>query len=99
MLPSICGVIVAERRDLIVAVYSSLRGTGELLIVTVCTGVAGGAPAVALAAGLLQPLTTSDSHRTAPPAKSRRAIDESPSSPRLSRSRLSPCTNPLIFKL
>src|SRR5271170_7690093 len=98
MLPSICGVIVAERRDLIVAVYSSLFGTGELLMVTVCTGVGGGAPPAASAAGLLQPLTTSHAHSSAPPAKIPRTFDKSPLSPRLPLKNQLPFKNSLIFK-
>src|SRR5277367_4429842 len=97
MLPSICGVSVADCRDLTVAVYSSLRGTGELLIVTVCTGVGGGAPA-ATVAGLLQPLTISDAPRIAPAAKRACILDDPLSSPRLLPGDQSPCKNPLIVK-
>src|SRR6185437_12911191 len=36
--PSTCGLSVAERRDLMVATYSSELGTGEEETVMVCTG-------------------------------------------------------------
>ena len=55
-LPSTWGLSVAERRDLMVAVYSSLLGTGEALTVTVWTGNALMAGAAG-AADLLQPAT------------------------------------------
>src|SRR5262249_19160019 len=37
-MPSTCGWMLAERRDLIVATYSSVRGTGERLTVSTFTG-------------------------------------------------------------
>src|SRR5271165_3573352 len=56
MLPSTCGLRVADRRDLIVAVYSSLLGTGASFTVTVCTGNACMAGAAGAAADLPQPI-------------------------------------------
>ena len=48
-LPSTCGLRVADRRDLIVATYSSDCGTGEDATVIVCTGRACGAGAAVTA--------------------------------------------------
>src|SRR5438067_8860089 len=55
--PSTCGWILAERRDLIVATYSSVRGTAARLMTSVFTGMACGAGC--FASVLLHPEVTS----------------------------------------
>ncbi len=52
-LPSTCGFIVADRRDLMVATYVSLTGTAVSVTVCVCTGIPpGGMAKPASACGL-----------------------------------------------
>ncbi len=53
--------MLAERRDLIVATYSSARGTAARLISSVFTGIAGGA--CCLASVLPHPVVTREMNR------------------------------------